>query len=188
MSQMSPVRGREMRDRRASAVQVTSRGPVWAATSLTSLESLVRIALGIVLVVESALLLISLVPPTEWANLGQSPDGPIPHSLNWFVAGFFYVAPALIGALCRRWQVAVVLAALPAFLDLAIFAVAAASRLGPFYLAQDQHAPYTVGTLELFVALGALGWLARTALLLVLADRQQLPAPGARMDIRTDTK
>ena len=61
----------------------------------------------------------------------------------------------------RRWQVAVTLATLPAWLDLGIFAVAASVRIGPYYLVLEPHAVSTVGTLELFAALGALGWLAR---------------------------
>jgi hypothetical protein len=58
-----------------------------------------------------------------------------------------------------------VLATLPAWLDLGAFAVAVATRFGPFYLGQDVHTISTVGTLELFAALGALGWLARTVVL-----------------------
>jgi hypothetical protein len=113
---------------------------------------------------QSALLLISLVPATIWASLGH-PDGPLPHAVFPLVAGLFYLAPTLTGALCRRWPAALTLATLPAWIDLGVFAVAAAPRLGPFYLAQDPHAAGTVGTLELFAALGLLGWVARRALL-----------------------
>jgi len=112
---------------------------------------------------ESGLLLISLVPPTIWARLGH-PDGPIPQALFPLAAGLFYLLPTLIGALCHRWPAALALATLPAWIDLGVFAVAAAPRLGPFYLAQDPHAVGTVGTLELFAALGLLGWVARRAL------------------------
>jgi hypothetical protein len=112
---------------------------------------------------ESGLLLISLVPPTIWARLGH-PDGPLPQALYPLVAGLFYLLPTLIGALCHRWPAALALATLPAWADLGVFAVAAAPRLGPFYLAQDPHAVSTVGTLELFAALGLLGWVTRRAL------------------------
>lgn len=105
-------------------------------------------------------MLIALVPQSIWASHGLA-DGPIPRSLSPVVAGAFYVLPVVIGLLCRRWQAAVVLATLPAWLDLGLFAVAAATRVGPFYLATDPHAVSTVGTLELFAVLGALGWLAR---------------------------
>lgn len=111
---------------------------------------------------EMILLLIALVPQSIWSNLGY-PNGPIPTSLAPVVAGAFYLLPALTGALCRGWKLAVVLATLPAWLDLGIFAIAAAGRIGPFYLTMDPHAVSTVGTLELFAVLGALGWLTRSA-------------------------
>jgi hypothetical protein len=117
-------------------------------------------ALGIVVTVQSLLLLIALVPPSIWNDLGM-PNGPIPMELAPVVAGLFYVLPSLTGMLARRWQVAIILATLPAWLDLGIFAIAAASRIGPYYLAAEPHAVSTVGTLELFAVLGALGWLAR---------------------------
>jgi hypothetical protein len=112
---------------------------------------------------EVALLLVALVPQSIWASRGL-PDGPIPRALAPVVAGAFYVLPALAGALTRRWQAAIVLATLPAWLDLGLFSVAAATRIGPFYLALEPHAVSAVGTLELFAVLGALGWLARTTL------------------------
>lgn len=123
-----------------------------------------RGALIFSVVCEIALLLIALVPQNVWADHGL-PDGPIPASLAPLVAGLFYLLPALTGLLCRRWQMALVLATLPAWIDLGIFAVAAASKVGPFYLVLDPHAVSTVGTLELFGALGVLGWLARVSAL-----------------------
>jgi hypothetical protein len=125
-------------------------------------------ALTLAILAEVALLLIALVPQSIWASRGL-PDGPIPTAASPLVAGLFYVLPALTGLLCQRWQVAVVLATLPAWLDLGAFAVAAAQRIGPFYLAVEPHAVSTVGTLELFAVLGALGWLARQPLLGALA-------------------
>jgi hypothetical protein len=121
---------------------------------------------------QCALLLVSLVPQTTWAELGL-PDGPIPAVLSPLVAGLFYVLPAVVGALSRRWQVAIVLATFPAWLDLGVFSVAAAQRLSPFYIAQDPHASGAVGLLELFAALGALGWLAVWATRLVLRERAE---------------
>lgn len=120
--------------------------------------------LGIAVLGEMGLLLVSLVPQSIWASYGY-PAGPIPVSLKSPVAGAFYVFPVLTGLVCRRWRGAVVMAALPALIDLGIFAIAAARRVGPFYLAQDPHVASTVGTLELFVVLGALGWLVRVSLL-----------------------
>lgn len=172
MSQMAPYETTNQGEHRSISVDARNRQA--RPTGDNSLLPLIqRGAIGAAVAVQTMLLLISLVPPNTWTRLGQSPDGPLPSSLSWLVAGIFYVLPPLTGALCRRWQVAVVLATLPAWLDLGIFAVAAASRDGPFYLAEDIHAPNTVGTLELFAVLGALGWLARTAALLFLADRGQ---------------
>ncbi len=122
-----------------------------------------RLWLGICLIIEIILMLIALVPQNIWADLGY-PSGPIPEVLAPAVAGAFYILPTLTGALCRRWMVAVVLATLPAWLDLCVFAIASAIHIGPFYLETDPHAAGTVGTLELFAILGALGWLARIGL------------------------
>ncbi len=116
--------------------------------------------LWLAVLVEIALLLVALVPQSIWADYGY-PAGPIPNALSPLVAGVFYLLPTLTGALCRRWQSALLLATLPAWLDLAVFAVAAARRIGPFYLAQDPHTTNTLATLELFAILGLLGWLAR---------------------------
>lgn len=152
------------------APSASSRGgrrPDKARRSLDWKTLVVSVLLGGVVLVDVALLLVALVPDRVWQTHGY-PNGPIPHDLTPIVAAAFYVLPAVIGALCRRWQVALVLATLPAWLDLGLFATAAASRIGPFYLFLDVHAASTVGTLELFGALGALGWLARTVLLMAL--------------------
>lgn len=122
------------------------------------------VALGVVVALQSVLLLIALVPASVWNDLGM-PNGPIPLEMAPVVAGLFYALPSLTGMLARRWQVAIILATLPAWLDLGIFAIAAASRIGPYYLVLEPHAVSTVGTLELFAALGALGWLARPVVL-----------------------
>jgi hypothetical protein len=171
MSQMAPSGVGDTQQRRSVAPGLQRRHG--GASGLASLLTLPRVSIGVAVAIEMVLLLIALVPATEWSRLGLPADGPIPHSLSWLVAGLFYILPALTGALCRRWQVAVVLAALPALVDLGVYAVATAGRNGPFYLAQDAHTPYSIGTLELFAVLGALGWLARTAILLFLDDRRQ---------------
>lgn len=122
------------------------------------------LALWVSVLAEIVLLLIALVPQSIWAGYGY-PTGPIPNALAPLVAAAFYLLPMLAGALCRRWYTAIMLAALPALFDLGIFAIAAARRVGPFYLAQDPHPVNTVSTLELFGVLGALGWLLRRCLL-----------------------
>ncbi len=120
--------------------------------------------LWVAVLAEAALLLIALVPQSIWANYGY-PAGPIPNALAPVVAGAFYVLPLLAGLLCRRWPIAIILATFPALLDLGVFAIAAAKRIGPFYLVQDPHTANTVSTLELFAILGLLGWLGRCWLL-----------------------
>ncbi len=130
----------------------------------TFLLALQRPMLWVAVIAEVALLLVALVPQNIWASYGF-PNGPIPHALSTVVAGAFYFLPALTGALCRRWYVAILLATLPAWLDLGAFAIAAAGRIGSFYLAQEPHAVNTVSTLELFAVLGAVGWLARRCFL-----------------------
>lgn len=160
MPVMTPVRGPQSPIRSGSLPAPRPR----ASTASRVLRGVTLVVLGILVAADVLLLLVAVVPQSIWANYGY-PNGPIPHTLSPVVAGLFYVLPSLIGALCRRWIPAVVLATLPAWLDLGAFAIAAAGRVGPFYLAQDIHAASTVGTLELFAALGALGWLARTALL-----------------------
>jgi hypothetical protein len=87
------------------------------------------------------------------------------------VAAAFYLFPFLIGALCQRWYAAIIFSTFPAWLDLGVFAAAAARRIGPFYLIQDPHATNTVSTLQLFGVLGILGWLTRYWL-------TSLPKPG----------
>ncbi len=47
------------------------------------------------------------------------------------------------------------------------------SRIGPYYLVLEPHAVSTVGTLELFAALGALGWLARPLVISALTWLRQ---------------
>lgn len=133
------------------------------------------VALGVVVAVQIVLLLIALVPQNFWASHGL-PNGPIPTGASPIVAGLFYLLPSFTGLLSRRWQVAVILATLPAWLDLGIFAIAAAPRIGPYYLAVEPHAVSTVGTLELFIVLGALGWLARALVMQAIAWLRQLVA------------
>jgi hypothetical protein len=130
-----------------------------------------NLALGLALAGETGLLLIALVPQSVWASHGW-PNGPIPEVTYPLVAALFYLLPAIIGGLCSRWQIAIVLATLPAWLDLGLFAVVAADRFGPFYLAEESHTAGTASTLELFAALGALGWLTRVGLQTTLSRIQ----------------
>jgi hypothetical protein len=171
MQRPAPVSERGARERVSYPAALTApvrREPDAGRAQVAGPAAIARVALlTLSVLAEIILLLIALVPQSEWAARGL-PDGPLPRPLYPLVAGLFYVLPALTGLLARRWQIAVLLATLPAWLDLGAFAVAAAARIGPFYLAQEPHASGAVGTLELFAALGALGWLARTGLLMSL--------------------
>ena len=168
MSRISPPRGYTDREQQAYSGGLPRRKIRKSRRArlieLLRSEEVRRITLGVTVTIETLLLLVALVPQSIWASLG-APNGPIPDALAPLVAGAFYILPALTGALCRRWMLAVVLATLPAWLDLGVFAVAASGHIGPFYLVMDPHAVSTVGTLELFGVLGALGWFARTSLL-----------------------
>ena len=130
-------------------------------------QTAVIVVTVLAVVIETLLLLTAVVPTSIWAAHGF-PDGPIPAKLYPVAAVVFYVLPTATGALCRRWPVAVALATLPAWVDLAAFAVAASPKVGPFYVVFPDHAINTVGTLELFAIMGALGWLGRTAVLELL--------------------
>jgi hypothetical protein len=174
MSRISPPRNYTDRDQPPSRPGPTRRRRRSRRDRLIELWEAIGprlLGLGICLIIEIILMLIALVPQNIWATLGF-PSGPIPDVLAPVVAGAFYILPTLTGALCRRWMVAVVLATLPAWLDLCVFAIASAMHIGPFYLETDPHATGTVGTLELFAVLGALGWLARTGFLSVWKRRK----------------
>jgi hypothetical protein len=150
-------------------------------------EVLRHIVLTVAVASETTLLLIALVPANEWARLGESAD-PIPATLAPIVAALFYLLPALTGVCCRRWQMAVVLATLPVWLDLGIFVVAASGRTGPFYIAQAANSGGVASTFELFAALGAFGWL--VSFVLSGAREQRALNPPWRMSDRrlhTDT-
>jgi hypothetical protein len=153
---------------------LVSRPSIWSAHIPGRAKTLLRAAerplLWLTVFVEVVLLLVALVPQSIWASFGY-PAGPIPRLLAPLVAAAFYLLPTLTGALCHRWYAAIILATLPAWLDLGLFAIAAAMHIGPFYLAQDPHTVNTVNTLELFGVLGAAGWLAR---------RCVLESPGTR--------
>src|SRR5713101_4910384 len=109
-------------------------------------------------VFETILVTLALVPPQEWTRLlpgstSAALDGPFPAAL--------YLVPTLIGFLCRSWQRALLFATLPAWIGLALFVMAAASKVGAFYLVSSTQVTSNVSVLELFAALGGIGWLAR---------------------------
>jgi hypothetical protein len=117
-------------------------------------------------VFETILVTLALVPPAEWTRLlpgstSAALDGPFPAALAPIIPALLYLVPTLIGFLCRSWQRALLFATLPAWIGLALFVIAAASKVGAFNLVSSAQVTSNVSVLELFAALGGIGWLAR---------------------------
>jgi hypothetical protein len=115
---------------------------------------------------ETILVTLALVPPAEWTRLlpgstSAALDGPFPSALAPIIPALLYLVPTLIGFLCRSWQRALLFATLPAWIGLALFVIAAASKVGAFNLVSSTQVTSNVSVLELFAALGGIGWLAR---------------------------
>ncbi len=72
-----------------------------------------------------------------------------------------YLVPTAIGFLCRSWQRALLYATIPAWIGLGLFVIAASFKVGAFYLVSPTQVTANVSVLELFAALGAIGWLGR---------------------------
>ena len=115
---------------------------------------------------ETILVTLALVPPQLWTRLlpassSASLDGPFPAPLAPFIAALLYLLPAVIGFLSRSWQRALLFATLPACIGLGLFVIAASTRVGAFYLVSTAQVTSNASVLELFAALGGIGWLAR---------------------------
>ncbi|HCI78637.1 MAG TPA: hypothetical protein DHW02_02985 [Ktedonobacter sp.] len=118
------------------------------------------------IVLETLLVLLALVPAQLWTHLlptvdSAALDGPFPPAIAPLVSLLLYVLPTLIGLLSKSWQRALLYATLPAWIGLGVFLVAATFRIGAFYLVASDHVAANVSILELFAALGSIGWLAR---------------------------
>ena len=115
---------------------------------------------------ETILVLLALVPAQLWTRvLPNAPsaalDGPFPPAIAPVITALLYILPTGIGFLSRSWQRALLYATVPAWIGLGVFLVAATFKIGAFYLVSSDHVTANVSVLELFAALGALGWLAR---------------------------
>ncbi|HJT58822.1 MAG TPA: hypothetical protein VJ761_20095 [Ktedonobacteraceae bacterium] len=118
------------------------------------------------IVLETILVTLALVPAQLWTRLlpnSQSAalDGPFPPLLAMIVPVLLYLLPTAIGFLCRSWQRALLFATLPAWIGLGLFVIAATAKVGAFYLVAPTQVMANVSVLELFAALGGIGWLAR---------------------------
>ena len=115
---------------------------------------------------ETLLVTTALVPAQLWGQLlGQSANatlnGPFPASIAPLVTARLYLLPTIIGFLCRNWQKALLYATLPAWIGLGTFLIAATFRIGAFSAVSPEHVTANVSVLELFAALGGIGWLGR---------------------------
>lgn len=124
-----------------------------------------KLVIGLI-VLETILVTLALVPAQLWTRLlPNSPnaalDGPFPPVIALVVPALLYLVPTAIGFLCRSWQRALLFATLPAWIGLGLFMIAATTKVGAFYLVAPTQVVANVSVLELFAALGGIGWLAR---------------------------
>jgi hypothetical protein len=143
-------------------------------------ESRGRVILGILVVIEAALLYVTASPIAARGTLYGCPlqCGPslrANHLIAALVGVAMFILPIAIGALCRTWQSALALAVAP---WLAAVVAHAGSLLGPsnhlglvdgqysgpfanpFWIDLDHTTPLLF-SLALFILLGWIGWLAR---------------------------
>ncbi|MGI9057190.1 MAG: hypothetical protein ACR2H5_01285 [Ktedonobacteraceae bacterium] len=118
-------------------------------------------------VIETFLVTLALVPAQLWTRVlptvtSAALDGPFPPVIAPIITALLYIVPAIIGFLSRGWQRALLFATLPAWIGLGLFLIAATSKVGAFYLVSVDHVTANVSVLELFAALGAIGWLGRS--------------------------
>jgi hypothetical protein len=118
------------------------------------------------IILETILVTMALVPAQLWTRLlpnspGAALDGPFPPAIAMVIPVLLYLVPTAIGFLCRSWQRALLFATLPAWIGLGLFVIAATSKVGAFYLVAPTQVVANVSVLELFAALGGMGWLAR---------------------------
>jgi hypothetical protein len=120
-----------------------------------------------IVVLETVLVSLALVPAQLWTRIlpdssSAALDGPFPPTIAPVITALLYLMPTLIGFLCSSWQRALLFATLPVWFGLGLFVVAATFKVGAFYLVASDHVTANVSVLELFAALGAIGWLIRS--------------------------
>ena len=118
---------------------------------------------------ETLLVTTALVPAQLWTRLlpnaaNAALDGPFPPIVATAIPVLLYTLPTLIGFLCHSWQRALFYATLPAWIGLGLFVTTASFKVGIFYLVSADSVTGNVSVLELFAALGGIGWLARSLL------------------------
>ena len=139
---------------------------IHSSTTNTDREKLLTITVICMVSIETLLVTMALVPPQLWTRLlpgttSAALYGPFPPILAPIIPALLYLVPTVVGFLCRSWQKALLYATLPAWIGLGLFVIAASFKVGAFYLVSPTQVTANVSTLELFAALGAIGWLGR---------------------------
>jgi hypothetical protein len=124
------------------------------------------LALMMLVFLETLLVITALIPAQLWTHLlPNSPNaalnGPFPSSVAIIIPPLLYIIPTLVGFLSHSWQRALFYATLPAWIGLGLFLTAASFKVGIFYLVSPDSVTGNVSILELFAALGGIGWLAQ---------------------------
>lgn len=130
-------------------------------------EKVWTIVVIVLVILETLLVTLALVPAQLWTRLlpqstSAALDGPFPAVIAPIITALLYLLPVAIGFLTRNWQRALLYATLPAWIGLGLFVIAATTRVGVFYLVSADHVTANVSILELFAALGGIGWLGRS--------------------------
>src|SRR5712692_3639752 len=146
---------------RSSTPQAVEEKP----QSVPKERRLTMLVIGLV-VLETLLVCLALVPAQLWTRLlpdssSAALDGPFPPILAPIIPALLYLVPTVIGFLCRSWQRALLFATIPAWIGLGLFVIAASLKVGAFYLVSPTQVTANVSVLELFAALGGIGWLGR---------------------------
>jgi hypothetical protein len=116
--------------------------------------------------VETILVSMAMLPPQVWSRIlptvgGATLNGPFPATIAPLITIVIYLLPTVIGFLNRHWQRALLYATIPAWVGLGVFLIASTVKQGAFYVVSADRILANVSVLQLFVALGGIGWLAR---------------------------
>ena len=139
---------------------------IQTSTTHAEREKFLTIFVICLVIVETILVTMALVPAQLWTRLFPGSTsaalyGPFPPILAPVIPALLYLVPTAIGFLCRSWQRAILFATLPAWIGLGAFVIAASFKVGAFYLVSPIQVTANASTLILFAALGAIGWLGR---------------------------
>jgi len=138
-----------------------------SSSPASALEKRPSMLLICLVAIETILVLLALVPSQLWTRLlpqttSAAFDGPFPAGIAPVITAVLYLVPTFTGFLCRSWQQALLYATIPAWVGLGCFVIAATFKVGAFYLVSVDHVTANASTLELFAALGGIGWLGRS--------------------------